>query len=212
MNIINLVNRFKTQEECVKHLEMIRWSGIPKCAYCGTTNVWKHHDNRNYTCNKCNNGFSVTVGTLFHDSKLPLLKWFMAISLITNARKGISACQLMRDLEIGSYKTAWRMLRLIRKAMVDTDMKKYFQDIVEIDETYIGGKPHRNFHLKSKAKRGRGTNKQPVVGVVDRENKKVHAEVATPNEAGQKLTGKQLLDILNRVTRQCLKSSFSERI
>jgi len=201
MNIARLFNDFKTQDDCIKHLELVRWNNKPVCPYCKSTKSSKFKGSRYYTClnNKCGNSYSVTVGTLFHDSKIGLQKWFLAISLILNAKKGISACQLMRDLDIGSYKTAWRMLKLIRKAMVDNDMRGYFTNIVEMDETYIGGKPPKFPGKVNLAKRGRGTKKQPVIGVMDRDNKKVYAKVATVDKDGRKLSGKQLMEVLEEV-------------
>ncbi len=198
MNVYRIVKNFKTQEECLSYLETVRWKGKPQCSYCKSEKSSKYVGTRYYVCMECKNSYSVTVGTLFHDSKIELVKWFMAISLILNAKKGISACQLKRDLEIGSYKTAWRMLRLIRIAMVDENMKKYFQDIVEMDETYVGGKPGKF----EKSKRGRGTKKVPVIGVMDRLEKKVFCKVAKKNEIGQQLSGKQLIDVLEQV---CIK-------
>src|SRR5690606_6170735 len=123
-----------------------------------------------------------------------------AIALILNAKKGISALQLQRDLGIGSYKTAWRMLQLIRSAMIDQSTSSYFSHILEMDETYIGGKPRKIFgEEQPKNKRGRGTNKTPVVGIIDRENKRVFARIATVDENGRTLTGKQLLAIIQEV-------------
>lgn len=195
MNLIEVFNKFKSQEECIEYLEGIRWSKGKECPYCKYEKASKGID-RYWVCLGCGNSYSVTVGTLFHDSKIGLVKWFMAISLVLNAKKGISALQLMRDLGLGSYKTAWRMLRLIRIAMVDEDMKKYFQEIVEMDETYIGGKPKK---FSKENKRGRGTNKQPIIGVMDRLERKVFCKVAKKNEEGKQLSSKQLIDVLEEV-------------
>jgi transposase-like protein len=136
-------------------------------------------------------------------------KWFYSIHLVLNGKKGISACQLRRELGV-TYKTAWRMLRLIREAMGNEDMSKAFECFVEIDETYIGGRPRKenvkfdkngNPIPQEKAKRGRGTDKTPVVGVKERGTNRVYAQVALPNEQGQKLTGRQLLTILDKVCK-----------
>jgi hypothetical protein len=138
-------------------------------------------------------------------------KWFYAIHLTLNAKKGISACQLQREIGV-TYKTAWRMMRLIREAMGTEDMNKAFDCLVEIDETYIGGKPRKeNVRLdangnaipsdKPKSKRGRGTDKTPVIGVKERNSKRVYATVALPNEEGKKLSGKQLLAVLDKVCK-----------
>ena len=135
-----------------------------------------------------------------------------AVHLFLNGKKGISGLQLQREIGV-TYKTAWRMLQQIRMAMGNADQKEFFDTIVEIDETYVGGKPRKdNDHSNDDdnqdkpkgtgAKRGRGTSKTPVVGVIDRNNKKVYAKIAMPNKDGKKLTAKQLMDILNTVSKQ----------
>src|SRR5262249_26331910 len=110
----------------------------------------------------CKYNFSVTANTIFHDSHLPLVKWFIAIYMICSAKKSVSALQLQRELNIGSYKTAWYMAHRIRLAMQDDPQfcRKY-SGVVEIDETYIGG--------KGTGPRGRGSaSKIPVVGIKER--------------------------------------------
>jgi len=122
----------------------------------------RHH------CNNCNTSYSVTVGTIFHHTHLPLQKWFVAISLVLNAKKGIAARQLGRDLNINKD-TAWRMAMKIRNAMTQYAQRELLTGIVEADETYIGGKPRKGNTKKGGGnKRGRGTKKTPVVGVVER--------------------------------------------
>jgi len=207
MNITQIIKDFETQQKCILHLEKVRWNNKPTCPYCKSERSSKYKSTRYYTCLNCNDSYSVTVGTLFHDTKVPLQKWFMAISLILNAKKGISALQLKRDLGIGSYKTAWRMLRLIRKAMVNKQEQQYFYSIVEIDETYIGGKPRK---FSKDNKRGRGTKKVPVIGVVNRETKEVYAKIAEPNAEGKKLTGKQLLAVLKEASNEYMTTVMSD--
>jgi len=136
-----------------------------------------------------------------------------AIHLLLNGKKGISGLQLKREIGV-TYKTAWRMLQQIRLAMGNAENQEFFDTIVEIDETYVGGKPRKknnhkddddgdgNSGIVTPNKRGRGTKKTPVVGVVDRINKKVFARVAMPNKKGQKLTAKQLIEILKTVSAQ----------
>jgi hypothetical protein len=103
------------------------------------------------------------VRTIFHRTHLPLQKWFLAISLILNAKKGISALQLSRDLEVNKN-TAWRISMQIRKAMFQADQRNLLTGIVEMDECYIGGKPRKGNKRKDDKpnKRGRGTHKAPV--------------------------------------------------
>ncbi len=114
-----------------------------------------------------------------------------AIHLFLNSKKGISGLQLQREIGV-TYKTAWRMLQQIRLAMGNVEHKDFIDTIVEIDETYIGGKPRKNNNHDDDDthtnKRGRGTSKTPVVGIVDRLNKQVYAKIAMPNEEGKKLT------------------------
>ncbi|MBU0516385.1 MAG: IS1595 family transposase [Proteobacteria bacterium] len=123
---------------------------------------------RRHHCNNCNTSFSVTVGTIFHRTRLDLQKWFLAVALVLNAKKGISARQLARDLDVNKD-TAWSMAMRIRNAMVERNDRKLLEGVVEMDETYIGGKPRRGAGVETK--RGRGTNKVPVVGVVERGGK-----------------------------------------
>ena len=168
MNIIQIFQRFPTQESCIKHLEKARWEGKPTCPYCRSTNTATHL--ARHRCYNCKTSFSVTVGTIFHHTHLPLQKWFLAIALMLNAKKSLSALQLSRDLEVNKN-TAWRIAMQIRKAMRESEHHDLLTGIVEMDETYVGGKPRKsNKHDddNTQNKRGRGTKKIPVVGAVER--------------------------------------------
>lgn len=132
--------------------------------------------------------------------------------MFLNAKKGISSLQLQRELGV-TKKCAWRMLTQIRLAMGNMEMKQAFEEIVEIDETYIGGKPRKSNKyqdiydgfMQSKpaySKRGRGTNKIPVVGVKERSTGKVYATVMFPDENGRKLAGKQLEAVLDYACKE----------
>ena len=138
MNIIQMFKQFPTQEDCIKHLEKLRWGDTPRCAYCNSenTNPLKYKEQYRHHCNACRKTFSVTVNTIMHDTRLPLQKWFLAISLILNAKKGISNRQLARDLEL-PVKTAFSLSHRIRNAMQDKDAELP-KGIVEMDETYVG--------------------------------------------------------------------------
>ena len=155
---------------------------------------------KKFQCNSCNNSFSVFKDTIFEKSDTDLRKWFYAIHLMLNSKKGISGYQLQREIKV-TYKTAWRMLKKIREAMSNEDLA-LFQEISEIDETYVGGKPRKQAKKDkdddddmplSGNKRGRGTDKTPVIGIVNRALNKVVAKVAELNEQGQKLSSKQLI-------------------
>ena len=169
MNLIEIFNKFKTQEDCITHLENARWEGCPVCPYCQSVKTTPLIHELRHHCNACNTHFSVTVNTIFHNTKLPLQKWFLAMTLILNAKKGVSSRQLARDLEVNKD-TAWSMQMRIRNAM--TDDGKWMKGIVEMDETYIGGKARKNKDDDdTPLKRGRGTNKTAVVGMAERNGK-----------------------------------------
>ena len=173
MNIISIINQFPNQEACIAYLEKKRWDGKPVCPYCFSENTNHLVKENRHHCNGCRKSFSVTVGTIFHDSHLPLQKWFLAISLMLNAKKGISSRQLARDLEL-PVKTAWSMNHRIRKAMKQDN--GLLSGIVEMDETYVGGKPRKEAKKKDKDgndddkgnPRGRATKKECVVGMIER--------------------------------------------
>jgi len=205
---MNLLKAGKmTEKQARRYLEKVRWPNGPVCPHCGNGKkayLLKGKSTRSgvYTCSACRRQFTVTIGTVMEDTHLPLRTWLMAFSLMCSAKKGISALQLQRDLDIGSYKTAWRMLKQIRKAMSNIKHGKIFEAIVEIDDAYIGGKPRKKNRRDDDGrhhKRGRGTKKTPVIGIVDRKKKKVYAKVSLPNKEGKKLSGNQILGTLNQV-------------
>lgn len=167
MNIIEIYKKYPKHEDCLRHLEAIRWRGTPTCPYCKSSNSTPMKKELRHHCNNCNTTYSVTVGTIFHNTKLDLQKWFLAVSLVLNAKKGISARQLARDIQVNKD-TSWYMGMRIRRAMNETP--ELLQGIVEADETYIGGKP-RKFEKDPDRKRGRGTTKTPVAGIAQRGGK-----------------------------------------
>ncbi len=140
MNIIQIFKKFPTQESCIKHLEKARWGETPVCPYCGSTNTNPLVAEMRHHCNGCRKSFSVTVGTIFHHTHVSLQYWFLLISLMMNAKKGLSACQAARDLEM-RRPTVWDMMHRIRNSMKDDG--QLLSGIVEMDETYIGGKPRK---------------------------------------------------------------------
>ena len=202
MTIFELLKKFPTENSIIEYFIKARYGETVICPHCGHVIEVKNRNGRPklFNCRFCKNTFSIFKGTIFEKSDTDLRKWFYAIHLFLNDKKGISAKQLQREIGV-TYKTAWRMLHKIRKAMSNTDMSKAFEAIVEIDETYIGGKPRKRNSESVSSKRGRGTNKTPVVGVKERSSNKVYAQVALPNKKGQKLTGKQLFKILDKVCK-----------
>ena len=146
-----------------------------------------------YNCHNCKASFEATKGTVFHGTKIPLQKRFLTISLILNAKKSISSCQLARDLDL-NQKTAWYIMTHIRAEMANKTNPIVLQGIIEADETYIGGKPRKENKKEDRepAKRGRGTSKTAVIGAVERGGQVV-AEVA------KGLTGRAILEFIQRV-------------
>ena len=138
-----------------KHLEALLWPDGPTCPHCGNVDPdritkLKGQSTRPgvYKCNECSKPFSVTVGTVFERSHIPLNKWLLAVHLMAASKKGMSAHQLWRTLGFGSYRTAWFMAHRIRKAMESTDNGPLGGEgkIVEADTTYVGGK-EKNKHV-----------------------------------------------------------------
>ncbi len=172
MNIREANIKFETDEQCLQYIQQMRWpNGVVRCPVCGNDKIQKverksESKNRRawfYLCleKTCHHQFSPTTGTLFADTHLPLIVWFQAITLILNAKKGISAKQLQRDLGIGGYKTAWYLYHRIREAMAE-GVLPLLGGIVEIDETYVGGKQ------KGKGVRYGKRQKQTVIGMRER--------------------------------------------
>lgn len=210
MTYFEFNEKFPTDKSILQHFRTILYKNGLICPHCGSTQqVGLRTDHPKLcNCNHCHNTFSIFTGTIFEKSSTDLKKWFFAVHLVLNAKKGISALQLQR--EIGTtYKTAWRMLKQIRTAMGNENLEKSFELIVEVDETYVGGKPRKqNNNLKfttplpkDTSTTGRGTKKTPVIGVKERGTGRVYARVALPNEEGKKLTGKQLLSVISAVTK-----------
>jgi transposase-like protein len=175
MNIVSVYKTFPTETDCLNHIEKVRWHGKPICPYCQSAKQTPLPKENRYHCNNCNTTFSVTVGTIFHHTHLPLQKWFLALSLVLNAKKGISARQLGRDLQVNKD-TAWRMAMKIRQAMTQQAQRELLTGVVEMDETYIGDKPRKGSGDGTPLKRGRGTKKTPVVGMIER-NGQIRAKV-----------------------------------
>lgn len=164
MNLPDLIEQFRSEDKCRGYMEDLRWPNGVFCGRCGGSSV-SHIEKRNqWECNEasCRYQFSVTAGTVFHDSHLPLWKWFLAIYLIGESRKGISAKQLQRTLGV-SYKTAWYLGHRVRSAMED-DSPVPLEGIVEVDETWIGGVHHKTKENPS----GKG-RKKLVLGAIARD-------------------------------------------
>jgi len=175
MNLNEVHERFSEDEQCLQYIAKMRWpDGVVRCPICGNDKIVKversaESKNRRkwfYLCQEptCRQQFSPTSGTIFQDTHLPLIMWFQAIALVLNAKKGLSAMQLQRDLGIGGYKTAWYLYHRIREAMEEGTIPT-LGGTVEIDETYVGGRK-RGIGQKAAYK-----SKQVVMGAVERGGK-----------------------------------------
>lgn len=190
MNIIQIYKQFPKSEDCLRHLEKVKWGDKPQCPYCKSLRSSKTKEDFRHHCNNCNTTYNVTVGTVFHNTKLDLQKWFLAISLMLNAKKGISARQLSRDIEVNKN-TAWYMLMRLRRAFLE--QPELLNGIFEADETYVGGKD-KNKHNSNKpgGTQGRNTKtKTAVFGILQRDGKVKAQKV-------KDVGGKTLLSIISR--------------
>jgi len=163
MNLADVTTHFSTDERCRELLRRLRWPAGVECPRCKQASVELETEKELFYCKDCDYQFTVTAGTIFNDSHLPLTKWFMATLLLCEAKKGMSACQIQRTIGV-SYKTAWYLCHRIRAAMVEVN-KPMLDGKVEMDETYIGGKSKRG---KSKGITGRGSDKEIVIGIRQR--------------------------------------------
>jgi transposase-like protein len=164
MSLFAFQQQFPDEASCLRFLETQRWGEDSKnryCPHCGSLKSYKFADGKLFKCGDCRKKFTVKVGTMFSDSHVPLQKWFYAIYLNTSLKKGISSIQLAKYLGI-TQKTAWFMLQRIRYSVEKAGRGNLLGNIVEADETYVGGTRHDG-------KRGRGASgKTPVVGIAER--------------------------------------------
>lgn len=208
MNLFELHEKFPTELQAVEYFEKFRWDDEVKCGYCNSPKIGSRQKDFRFFCKSCKKSFSVTTNTKLHNTRLPLQKWLMAFAIVTDAKKGLSAMQLERNLGI-HYETAFTMYHRIREMMWDENKDiSELDGIVEMDETFVGPKrprlPNSGKREMSKGeieipelderieelkeqgikfgrgkgnpakadydvKRGRGTKKIPVVGIVERD-------------------------------------------
>lgn len=168
MDLMKLIEQFGSEDKCREYLESLRWPDGVSCPRCESKKISRIYERNQFACDSCQYQFSVRAGTIFHDSHLPLSKWFVAVYLMCESRKGISANQLKRTLNV-AYKTAWYLCHRVRAAVKDADTT-LLCETVECDETFIGGKA-KNMHKKDREKKiqGRGpVNKAMAVAAIQR--------------------------------------------
>lgn len=176
---------YYSEEKCREKLFKMRWSDGFVCPHCGNKTYSFHSVRFLYQCKKCKYQASVTAGTIMHKTRVPLLKWFWMIYLISTDKRGISTLEVSKKLSI-RYATAWAMMHKIRKAMADRDRQYKLLGIIEMDETFIGSSS------EGKKKKGRGTEQAPVVVSVATENEKMlfakmHVVESVNNEEIEKI-------------------------
>src|ERR1017187_3122437 len=135
--LLELERRFCTEETCVEYLAALRWPGGWACPRCAGADAWAIRRTR-WLCGHCRYEMSVTAGTIFQDSRLPLTLWFRAVWWVTSQKNGVSAMGLQRVLGLKSYKTAWTLLHKLRRAMVRPGRDR-LSGRVEVDEAFVGG-------------------------------------------------------------------------
>lgn len=171
-NLKEMMTYLSDEKVARQHMEEMRWGNSPFCPHCISTNPYKLKDGKTYRCSSasCRKNFTVTVGTVFENSKVKISTWMAAVWLLTGHRKGISSLQLSRDLGI-TQKTAWFVLHRVRLIMGDPNPAP-LSNIVEVDETYVGGKfANMNRGRRKKFQEQAIDNKTAVMGLLERDGK-----------------------------------------
>ena len=193
--IVEVYRRWPDHAACIKHLETVRWGESPTCPYCRSAKVSRHREltrDDRWQCQECKRSFAVTVGTIFHRTHVDLQRWFLLISLMLSAKKGLSAMQAARDLEM-RRPTVWSMMHRIRGGLSDDGA--LLSGIVEMDEAYVGGKPRKQNRRSDDPPGGQGlTTKLPIIGAVER-NGRVKAKLARRDE----MTGEDMQDTVREM-------------
>ncbi|MDO9223936.1 MAG: IS1595 family transposase [Caulobacter sp.] len=183
-NLIQLFQVFPDEQSAIDHLTAIRWANGKFCPLCGNADearIYTFGDRKTHKCADCRKRFSIKVGTIFQDTKLPLRTWFAAVWMITNHPKGIASTTLATDLGI-TQKSAWFVMHRLRHAALTKSFNAPLEGEVEIDETYVGGKAHNRHGGRS----GKGTGvvgKTPVIGAVSRKGVMIARVITKPNTA-----------------------------
>ena len=196
LTLAEILSHFRTDEKARQYLEAVRWLDDRCCPHCGNADQTRIHAIKAnkpkkirpglYECGECRDQFTVTVGTVFHGSKVPLRKWLAAFYLLCSSKKGFSALQLQRALELGSYRTAWFMFHRIRYALGDDVVEGKLSGTLEAAESYLGGEQR---HTK-RGRSSKDSHKAPVVAPIERGGKaqSEHMRRVTSANVGSMLT------------------------
>lgn len=163
MNLIELTTKIDSEEKARRFLEKCRWPNGVRCPRCGHEHISRLKNQRKFECAKCEYQFSVTAGTIFHGTRVSLRKWLVTVYLICESKKGISAKQIERTIGI-SYPTAWYMMHRVRSAMRPDGSEDGLFGVLEMDETYVGGK-ERGI---GPGRPGKRSKKTAVLGIIER--------------------------------------------
>jgi transposase-like protein len=190
-NLKDLFAKFKDEDVCRQFLIKQRWNGIPVCPYCGHTKAYNIENGKRFKCanQTCYKKYSVTVGTIFEASNIPLSTWFPAMYIIASHKKGISSYQLAKDIGV-SQKTAWFMLHRIRESLKENH-PNLLSGIVESDETYMARKYRSDFKGLSPdeveqifANNYSHKNKGAVIGLAERKSGKIRVKTSDTVNSG----------------------------
>ena len=185
VSLLEWQKRYGTEQACAKALAKVRWPDGFSCPRCGGTKAYHVASRKVYQCSQCRHQVSITADTLFHSTNLPLVKWFWAIYLMASGKGGISALRLSKQIGV-SWPTARNMLKKIRTAMAHRDSLYRLEQVIEFDDTYVGG--------KRTGKRGRGAaGKKPVLVAVETRGKKVGFMAMKAVETVSKKTVREFL-------------------
>jgi len=194
-SLYDLFEAIPDEQAAIDHFRALRWKDGAYCPHCGSVKVYHFSDNRTHKCGDCRQRFSIKVGTIFEDTKIPIRKWLAAIWMLTSHKKGIASTTLAKDIKV-TQKTAWFMLHRLRHAATTKSFNAPLKGTVEADETFIGGKEKNKHASKRKHVGTGGAGKVAVLGfqerggelrtmiVDDLKAKTVQAEVAAHVEPG----------------------------
>jgi transposase-like protein len=188
-----------TEDQARSILEKLRWPNGIECHHCGSKNIVRINGSAEskvrdglLRCRDCRKQFTVTVGTIMHKSHITLRQWVQAFYSMCSHKKGVSSLQLQRNLGLHSYRSSWHLTHRIRTAMRQEPLARLLKGVVEVDETYVGGKPRKGDGKVHK--RGRGTDKATVLAMVEREGDVVSMPIENVTAKTLKTAIKETVD------------------